>query len=224
MFHASSEQPSILDVVAAIEKFFENLDQSIRKLQQQSALSCLAGCDRCCRHPEVEVSMAEMLPAAYQIYRSGQAESVYRTLEFRTEGICFFFDTKLGPQGSCQSYPKRPALCRLFGFAAVRDKHGQARLATCRPIKQVHAQAAAAIDVQLRAGSLELELLSDIQLRLRAIDARLEVRPRPINQALRMALQWLSMRLDYASEPSPSDAVCQQGGGPLESTFSEPRS
>lgn len=196
--------PSIDKTVADIRSFYQQIDQAIQQLQTSSKISCLAGCDHCCRNPHIEVSIAEILPTAYQIYRNGHAEDVYQQLMKDPPTLCYFYDSKVNPRGSCQNYQDRPALCRMFGFAAVRDKNGRQRISTCRPIKQVHAEAIAAIEARLHSEDMEIPLLSHIQLRLQAIDARLDTKPRPINEALRLAIQWIAILFDYdQSVPDP---------------------
>jgi hypothetical protein len=87
---------------------------------------------------DIEASPLEFLPWAFHIFLNGDAEKVLDELEIKTSTICHIYNplTLLDKvNGSCSNYSYRGLICRLFGYAATKDKYGQLRLATCKIIK-----------------------------------------------------------------------------------------
>ena len=129
--------------VVLVEELFQNLDIEIKEFQSHTKLSCVAGCGKCCNHPEIDASPLEFLPWAFHLFLNGEAEKVLNTLNKSTINRCFIYNPLSlldKNKGNCSSYQYRGLICRLFGFGANTDKYGQLRLATCKIIKEGQAE------------------------------------------------------------------------------------
>jgi hypothetical protein len=87
--------------------------------------------------------------------------------------------------GHCLLYARRPVVCRLFGFAAVRNRLGMLELSTCQPIRRDFPQAVLRAEAWLAAGS-PAPLLAGYSQRLFGLDPT--ARLLPINEALKRAI------------------------------------
>ncbi|RMG69403.1 MAG: YkgJ family cysteine cluster protein [Bacteroidetes bacterium] len=188
--------------VRAVRALYRQLDRDLARFQAQTGLSCLPACGQCCTHPQVEASVLEFLPLAYELMRQGEAGRQLQLLESEDNPLCFLF-RPLRPEGEagfCGDYPHRGLICRLFGFSVMRDKHGQRQLYTCRRIKgetpETYAQAVAF----LKAGR-PVPGVSAYYRRLTNIDPELAGRFLPIRQAIREALRFVLHYYSYRRPP-----------------------
>jgi len=187
--------------VRSVEALFRRLDQQIATLQAQTGLHCLTSCGRCCRKPDIYASVLEFLPLAYHLYLKGEAEEKWHWLREHPEALCLLFQPLALPdQGFCGDYPHRGLICRLFGFSAMLDKHGQAQLYTCRLIKADQPLAVAQATARLGQG-LPVPIVSQYYRRLAAIDDTLARADLLVNEAIRKALE--TVMHYYAYRPKP---------------------
>lgn len=181
---------SIKRKVKAVEQLFEHLDKEILAFQTHTRLHCVTGCGKCCTKSDIEASPLEFLPYAFQLFVEGNAELTLEELKGESSPICHIYqplsltDTQ---SGSCGKYQYRGLICRLFGYAAARNKLGQLQLATCKVIKEGQ------LDNYLKAAKaieqgLKLPVISNYYSKLAQIDFNMGTRIVPINQALRLAL------------------------------------
>ena len=182
---------SIESKVRLIENLFERLDAEISKFQTQTNLNCIAGCGKCCTKPEIEASPLEFLPWAFQLFLNGEAEKTLIELKNTTKSICHIYQPLSllnSNSGRCNNYQYRGLICRLFGYAANRDKYGQLRLATCTIIKEnqndIYKNAEEAI-----GKGLYVPIFTDYYMQLNQIDFHLGNTILPINQALKIAIE-----------------------------------
>jgi Fe-S-cluster containining protein len=108
--------------------------------------------------------------------------------------------------GAARSTPLRPIICRLFAFAAVRDKRGAPELAICREHSAADPGARGRVDAYLSAGG-EVAMFADLQSEAHEPDdgpAALV----PINHALVAALERELLRARYGSG---ANSACQDG-------------
>ena len=177
------------ELACQVETVFSELEQVFSNYQQQSGLTCKAGCGACCNNPQVEATVLEMLPLALSLYDQGRADQVLGELELYSGFSCYHYTRASldGLNGSCSVYKHRPAICRMFGAAAVNGKHGKDRFSVCKVIKQEKPQAwqAALIDVQ----EIPAPRMTDGKERVRQLDYALGRQDMPINQALKAALE-----------------------------------
>ncbi|MCB0495482.1 MAG: YkgJ family cysteine cluster protein [Cyclobacteriaceae bacterium] len=193
---------SIKRKVKAVERLFEHLDREISAFQTNSGLHCVAGCGKCCTKPDIEASPLEFLPYAFQLFLNGKAEQTLE--ELRQAGpVCYIYQPLSltdNQSGSCGSYQYRGLICRLFGYAATRNKLGQLQMATCKVIKEGQ-QINYSKAVENVSNGLKLPVFSNYYTRLAQIDYHLGNKMAPINQALKLSLEEVINY--YAYRPYP---------------------
>jgi len=190
-----------------VTRRFEDADAEVERLRERTGLACPPRCGACCLSPEVETTERELAPLAAELVRTGHALGVLAELErLATAGElrCALYAPDDGDprRGRCSAYAWRPLICRLFGFAARRDRHGRPELAACRVMREADPATVAAAVRHVEAGG-EVAVFAD-----HAAAAATEPL-RPINAALRAAIERAGMRarLGAASaSPVPSSS------------------
>jgi uncharacterized protein len=179
---------------------FHAVDADISAFQDATGLHCPTGCGHCCETQTPFVSVADMMPIAVDVVARGDGEALYdRAIANADAGApCAIFQPGRLP-GGCTEYELRPMLCRLFGFAAVRDKHRHPRLALCRiharDLPDVSARATAFVD---DGGAVPL--FAEWQAEVDSLDPDGSREQLPINVALARALERELLRARYAAE------------------------
>lgn len=189
--------------VRQVEELFERLETEIATFKSDTKLDCRIGCGKCCSTPEIDASPLEFLPWAFHLFLNGKAEETLLELNDSSISTCYIYRPHAFLEefnGSCSNYRYRGLICRLFGFAANRDKHGELRLATCKIIKEEQAEnynlAQEAID-----NGKQVPIFTDYYMQLTQIDYHLASIILPINQALKMAIEEVLQY--YAYRPFP---------------------
>lgn len=180
---------------------FAAIDLGTARLAAESGLACPPRCGRCCITPEVSASVAEMIPMAEEILRRGESARWRARLAQRAQdGRCVAFrpDPEDASRGRCELYEWRPSVCRAFGFAARRDKHGRAELIDC-PVHAQHSPAALDRARALVAGGLEVPVLADAA-RAIALQRPSDARVLTIDRALASALEEVELRAQLGAE------------------------
>ena len=90
-------------------------------------------------------------------------------------------------------------ICRLFGFAARRNKYAKRELVTCTVIKTEQQESYLSAEAALGDESRNVPVFTDYYERLRNLDPNLGGDLMPINQAIRRALDVVAQYMDYAS-------------------------
>lgn len=204
------------EVGAAVGQLYRELDAQIAKFQAATGLHCPPGCGQCCENPEVEATPLEMVPMALELIRRGEAALwVERAAMAEAPGKCVFYqaDEQIPGNGRCQMYLWRPALCRLFAFAAVTDKSGQPKLAACVKHKQMFPSDVAMADVAI-ANGFPVPLFADWQTQIANVDPHWGYQRLPINQALKVAIERVGLSLAYELQNS-GNAVADTEDTPL---------
>lgn len=189
--------------VKLVEQLFQKLEHEIEHFQSESKLHCILGCGKCCTTPDIDASPLEFLPWAFHLFLNGKAEETLEELNKKTNLSCHLYrpltivDTN---SGSCSNYVYRGLICRLFGYAASRDKYGKLRLATCKIIKE-NQQENYLNTVEAISNGLYVPIFSDYYMNLSQIDYRLGTLILPINQALKRAIEEVLQY--YAYRPFP---------------------
>ncbi len=195
------------EVSASLSQLYRELDRQIASFQSATGLHCPPGCGQCCENPEVETTPLEMVPMALEIIRRGEVDRWLQQVDRAiAPGQCVFYqaDDQVTGHGRCQMYLWRPGLCRLFGFAAVTDKSGLPRLATCVKHKQVFPDDVTMAHVAI-ANGFPVPLFADWQARIANIDPHWGYQRMPINQALQVAIERVSLSLAYEMQ-NPGNA------------------
>ncbi|EPR68458.1 YkgJ family cysteine cluster protein [Cyclobacterium qasimii] len=192
---------SIERKVELVEKLFHQLEQESAQFEQASGLGCVAGCGKCCTYPDIEASPLEFLPWAFHLFLNGEAESTLTKLDEAHSLTCLIYKPlTINGQGRCSDYKYRGLICRLFGFAANKDKYGHLRLATCKIIKEGQSEHFNAT-VEAISKGLNVPVFTDYYMQLNQIDFHMGNKILPVNKALKMALEEVLQY--YAYRPSP---------------------
>jgi Fe-S-cluster containining protein len=165
----------------------------------------------------LEATVTEMMPVAQELFRRGEA---YRVLELLSSdgdtGMCVFFvpDSMASFQGHCRYYSWRPTVCRLFGFAARKNKRGKQDAAFCKSQKEWAPALIVAAENALSRG-LKAPDYTNFSIRFSALDSELM----PINRAIRMALERYGLSVQMAEMQLSKDTVismeaCKDSGLP----------
>lgn len=170
-----------------VSALFERIDQDTAALRGASGLGCPTGCGSCCENPDIDTTVLELLPAAFELARRGQAEAVLERVEVQAgAGRCSFFEAHGEGKGRCTLYSHRAGVCRLFGFSSVHTRRGR-ELAVCRVHRaqspEASQKAAALVQAGGRAGDFH-----SAGSQVAGIDPTLGTRLMPFNAALREAL------------------------------------
>lgn len=189
--------------VKAVEALFAVLDREIATFQSESGLGCVAGCGKCCTHPDIDASPLEFLPWAFNLFLNGKAETTLEELKVSDNSICHLYrplSVLDSNSGRCGDYKFRGLICRLFGYGASRDKLGQLRLATCKIIKENQADLYENSKVAMKNG-LYVPIFTDYYMNLNQIDFRMGNSILPINKAMKAAIEEVLQY--YAYRPFP---------------------
>ncbi|NVN17905.1 YkgJ family cysteine cluster protein [Muricauda sp. HICW] len=188
--------------VRLVESLFDQLELETQQFQEKSKLGCVSGCGKCCTYPNIDASPLEFLPWAFQLFLSGKAEEALDTLSSSTGQTCFLLTpVSILSKGHCGSYRHRGLICRLFGYAASKDKYGNLRLATCKVIKEKQADNYQKTNKAIAEG-LYVPVFTDYYMQLNQIDFQLGSRIMPINKALKMALEEVLQYYTYRPVPN----------------------
>ena len=191
--------------VRLVEELFDRLDNEITAFKSETSLHCLTGCGKCCSKPDIDASPLEFLPWAFHLYLNGKAEEVLLELDNSSISTCHIYRPLALLEeynGSCSNYRYRGLICRLFGYAASRDKYGELRLATCKIIKEGQLENFNNTEEAISKG-LYVPIFTDYYMQLSQIDYRLATTMLPINEALKIAIE--EVLHYYAYRPFPGD-------------------
>lgn len=183
-----------------VNAVYRLLDQETAAFKAASGIKCLKPCGQCCFDSTVEASELEMLPLAFDLVRLGKADEWYeRAEEAGFAGICVFYNTE-DASGQCRLYPFRPLVCRLFGFAGNRDKHGRPRLVTCRLIKKEDPQGAELVLDKVANGAIGIPMMSDWMMRVASVDPEMARTSFPVNRAFGKAVERVVLNRKFSEK------------------------
>jgi Fe-S-cluster containining protein len=193
-----------LEIVSQVMDLYARIDKAVAEFQLKSGLRCPAGCGLCCPTAEVRVTVLEMLPMAHEILCNHDAGAWMDRLAVQPEeSRCALFSEKgISDAGHCSFYYWRPALCRLFGFAAVRSRTGAKALSVCKQIRQNDPQGTNAAMVLAEEAPCFVHYGTQVY----ALDPALGTGLLPINTALRCAIERLGLNCMLV-ETAPKPAV-----------------
>ena len=185
----------MIELIDRITAFYGEIDQLVFQFQLNTGLRCVEHCGGvCCKKEDVHTTVAEMLPIAHTLLIQGESSLHLEQIESLPSGsrCTFYVEEGIPPfAGHCAQYALRPMICRMFGFAAARNKMGDPRLSTCKLIKQADPRTVAyAEGMQSRA-----PCFSDLSARLYGLDPSFHSRLLPINEALKRAISRMGLYL-----------------------------
>jgi len=190
---------SIKRKVNAVNKLFNELEKEVQLLKEGTGIMCIAGCGKCCFKSDVEATILEFLPLAYDLFIQGEAEAWLDKIQSSPERqVCWSLQALATDQrsGKCTQYPYRGLICRLFAFSATLDKYGERRLSTCNIIKSETPEAYQKADAWVKEGK-PVAVMRHYYFRLSGIDHRLSQQYYPINQAIRLAIEEVMAHYSY---------------------------
>lgn len=193
---------SVIRKVRAVEKVFAALDSEIKTFQGASQINCLVGCGKCCFKPDIEATPLEFLPLAFDLFLTKGIDEVHEQLVLGGQAHCHLFAPKplSLDKGSCSQYVHRGLICRLFGYAAMKDKSNQKKYVTCKVIKETQPEKVEAVQNGLSNG-YPIPMMSDFYFRIRSIDPDLGTHRYPINEAMRKAIEYVLAYYAYRKRP-----------------------
>lgn len=189
-----------VDLIQQVLDFYQQLESQTDSVPDQIGLHCPPSCGRCCEYPEIETTELEMLPVAWELWQRGDALTIWETLKNDPEQkICVFYerDPLTTGKGRCGMYAWRPVVCRLFGYATIKNKQGVPEFATCAYHHQTQPEKVAEIKQQVAEG-FPMPNFSKITLQLAMIDPS-KTQRLPINEALRLAIERIGLIKEFNS-------------------------
>jgi Fe-S-cluster containining protein len=184
-----------LDQSSLVMEIYREMDAFALRFQNATGLRCLPGCGTCCDTEEVEATVVEVIPLCWQILLSREEEkylSAIAEMEELGSQRCVIHDPAPSREagGYCSLYEFRPLVCRLFGFAARRDKKGGLEFVACKWLKNATPEAVKRAHFGLGSG-LPVPVYQDAFMRVASVNPAMGFRRLPINRAIKEALGYL---------------------------------
>jgi len=177
--------------IQQINALLSQIDEQTLEFARATGLKCKEGCGTCCSFPDIETTVAEVLPLAQYLWDQGKADEVLAAMQADpTQKICHFYKPNpyFPSQGRCSIYAYRPGFCRLFGYSARRDKYDKLQLATCKIIKNNLPEACQNAQQHMDQG-LPVPIVSAHLMNISNIDPIHGQKLLPINQAIQTAIE-----------------------------------
>lgn len=191
-------QMQLINKIRSVKRVYRQLAIHSSVFRKNSDLQCISGCTACCIKTDIEATVLEFLPAAYESYLDGSYEKVLESIEVHQnagDGTCIFYQP-LNSEGGCINYQNRGMVCRLFGFSSKLNKYGNREFVSCRFIKEMVNPSV------LKSVIGEAPDMSAYYLKLFGIDPKLSIQYLPINEAIREALEIVIMHFYYRKKPA----------------------
>nr|HID58865.1 YkgJ family cysteine cluster protein [Desulfobacterales bacterium] len=184
-----------MDLIDLVLDQYKKFDQIIERFCKTTGLTCVPNCCYCCRHWWVEATVLEVLPLAREIYARGQERATMKQIQekqARKDTLCVFLLPEADQQveGYCAYYSWRPLMCRLFGFAARRNKYGGLELCPCKVINETCPAVVRRSHIAIQEG-LSLPVYQEAFFQVASIDPSRGYKRLPINMAIKEALEYL---------------------------------
>jgi Fe-S-cluster containining protein len=186
-----------LKLVSKVTDLFADIDIKVAEFQLKSGLRCPKMCCACCPTADLQTTILEMLPAAQEILRRDAGVFwLDRIIKQNPSNLCVFYQTRLTPEasGHCEFYAWRPAVCRLFGYAAVRTREGKFSLSVCKHLKKIAPDDVA----KAMALAAEAPCFTWYGTRIYGLDPVSGTKILPINVALRQAIERMGVQIHLA--------------------------
>lgn len=205
--------PSLLaERLESLAYLYRRADGAVAHFTEISEVSCPHACGTCC-----EGFVPDIMPleAAYvavwlagidrdRAYKLAASGLVPRVRDDGRQGCPLYADDT---PYHCTVYEARPLICRMFGFAASRDKRGVPAYSVCRHGISGNGTRSAAGAALVEAFGTEPPLMADMGSELVAIDpSSSAVRrslPEALNEALAQVLFLVGMKGDDPLDGGP---------------------
>ena len=171
------------------------MGETFSRFQNDSGLSCLSGCGKCCLFPDVESTVLECLPMALKIYRDGKLDEWISRAE-KADFVCVAWDgNRESGAGKCTEYTVRPSICRLFGASGYFDKNHAVSLSVCKLIKDSYPEVLKKVSEGRTTENTPM--ISQWYTRIQSLSTGDLMERRPINEAILGALQLIGFHAQY---------------------------
>lgn len=178
--------------IGEVEALFDQLELQVSIFKNSSCLSCMPDCGDCCKKEDIEATVLEFLPAAYDLYLKGDYNTILDQIESKNDNYCIFYNP-FTENGLCSEYKNRGLICRLFGFSSRIDKKGNYSLVSCRKLK----------DKMYQAESLkDAPELASWYMKLYGIDPYLSIKYLPVNIAIKKAIESVLFYFQFKKKPA----------------------
>jgi Fe-S-cluster containining protein len=188
----------LIKKIRSVNRVYRQLAIHSSVFRKKSRLHCISNCTVCCAKPDIEATILEFLPAAYNSYLDGSYAKVLENIE-RNQNIddntCIFYQP-LNGGGGCMNYQNRGMICRLFGFSSKINRSGRREFVSCKFIKET------ADPALLQASIEKAPDMSAYYMKLFGIDPKLSIQYYPINEAIKKALEMVLMHFHYRKRPA----------------------
>ncbi len=201
----SSYRHMLQELADSVMVLYGEVDRQTATFAALSGHFCPQGCGDCCRSEKVEATVLEMLPLAFHLFRTGQAELLIKRLEKNHDvGQCLLYRAGSCRRGmwGCSQYLHRGLVCRLFGFAGNHDRTGKPQLAQCRVMKSVETPV---VVENLPFGAMPL--FSEAGVRITSLNPTLGTHRLPVNRAILYSLYKVGIYLDMKHAESPDGST-----------------
>lgn len=185
-------------LTSEISRIYRAIDRKITRLQHAATIACPEGCGACCQTLHIEATVLESLPLAEAVFEYEAEDHVLQLLEeklSRNDPTCALFIPGMENPGSgrCSFYAFRPLLCRLFGFASRKNRHGDLEFSTCRRIRETFPESVQRAQIGVSSG-LRVPVFQDSFMRIAAMNPAIGFHQRPINLAIKEAIEYIYWR------------------------------
>lgn len=184
---------------------YKDYDMKTSFVRRENNFFCIAGCGACCYKASLhlEVTVFEMIPLAIDLIVNGQVDSVLESLNQheidQIPCVIYHKTSDDGSQGYCTNYENRPLICRYFGGAAKIGKHGTRQLVLCKILKEEHKLNQELLD---NLSNL-MPFIPHVTPHLRNLNKYIDTNLYPLNQGLKLALEYVLFRMQWLNPDSP---------------------
>lgn len=128
------------ELASQVQDLFNEISAHFTKFQSGHNLPCPPECGKCCKYPDIQCSVLEMLPLAFQLTSSPQYFQIRESIlnnKINQNKICYLFvsNQEDSNKGFCSIYKFRPSICRIFGVYGFKNKNNEIILSTCNTLK-----------------------------------------------------------------------------------------
>ncbi len=190
---------SIVRKVRAVERLFKSLEKDIQNLKDQTGISCVSNCIKCCTTPKIMATSVEFYPLAYYLYQNHLTNDFLSKMDQMNDpSICPALEA-LSVNGSrfgCGMYGYRGLICRLFAFNYNTNKYGKRLIAACKTIHMNQSEAVEKANAILENKPIGPKA-TDYYQRLQLIDFNEAQKLYPIGDAIRTAIETIENYFHY---------------------------
>lgn len=185
-------------LISEISRIYRSIDRKIIRFQHAASLTCPEGCGACCDTQHIEATLLETLPLAEAVFNDGMEEAIIIAIENKISQkdfscVLYHPDMEHAGNGRCTYYQVRPLICRLFGFAARKNRQGEKEFSTCKRIRELSPEGIRRGEIGISAG-LRIPVFQESFMRIASLNPAIGFKPLPINIAIKEAIEYLYWR------------------------------